>query len=813
MTAQNTKELQIEQLRRITEPSILGFETTEECCALEGLIGQERANRSMKFGLGVRSRGYNIFVVGNPGSGRTTYTLQQLHREAEQQEAPDDWIYVYNFNDPSRPLAINLPAGNGEKLSEKLAELVEDLKIILNKAFEDSNYEDQKAQMVKEFQEKVNELMEQIRAEAAEKGFAVKRTPQGFVNIPMKEEENEEGEIEKREMQQEEFEQLDEEQQKQMKDRSEQISQQTLAVLRKIRSLEKELKDQIKELEAEISRNAITPALDELRGSFGEGDKLSEWINSLTEDIIANANMFVAAARDENAEIDFSRYNVNIFVSNDPEDGAPVIFETNPNYYNTVGKVEYESKQGYLSTDFQKIQAGAMHKANGGYLLLQAEDLFRQFMSWEAIKRVLKTGEIAIENLGEQLGLVPVSSLRPEPVPIKLKVVIIGTRWIYYLLHMYDHEFPKFFKIKADFDVDMRRDADSERDLGKFVAGFTQKESLLPFSSGAVAEIIEWSSRLSGNRNKMSTQFNKISEILVEASSWARMDDLQTVSRESIRKAIDEKQYRTNLIEERIQDLFAEGTLHIATRGREIGQVNGLTVLDTRDHVFGKPVRITANVFMGREGVVNLEREVKMTGPIHNKGLLTLESYLGRTYAKDLPLSLSAKIAFEQTYEEIEGDSASSTELYCLLSALAERPLRQDIAVTGSVDQFGNIQPIGGVNEKIEGYFKYCKLAGLTGDQGVLVPSANMVNLMLHHEVLDAVREGTFHIWAIDTIEEGIALLTGIPAVSAEEGEESIRGLVAAKLWYWVKRNAEIKKQFEGNGEQNNEATPEPKDK
>lgn len=806
MTLQNDLKLNLSQLRKRTDLTSMQFETTAELPCLGDLIGQDRAVRSMSFGLQVDSKGYNIFVVGEPGSGRTTYTLEKLREKAANEPAPDDWVYVYNFESPNEPLSINLSAGHGKNLAKAISELVEELKQTLSKAFENSQYEDTKAQLVKQFQESVNALMEEIRGWAKEQGFAVKRTPQGFVNIPMIRETDEEGNTTDREMQQEEFEALNEERQKELQGISEKVSQRTLEVLREIRDREKKLKEKIKELEAEICRNAILPSLDEVRDRFSAGEKLSSWLKSLAEDIIANFNMFVAAARDENAEVDFTRYQVNVLVSNDPESGATVVWETNPTYYNLVGKVEYESRQGYLYTDFSKIVAGAMHHANGGYLILDAEMFFRQFMSWEALKRVLRTGELSIENLGEQLGYVPVSSLRPEAIPINMKVVIVGTRLIYHLLTQYDPDFQKLFKIKADFDIDMPRTPETEQQLACFVAGFTSRNGHLPFSRDGVAEVIDWASRLADRQDRMSTQFNRLAEVLTEASAWAKAEGAEVVRKTHVVQAIEEKVFRANLVEERIQRAFEEGTLRIATKGEEIGQINGLTVISMGDHTFGHPVRITANVFMGQGGVVNIEREVKMTGPIHNKGLLTLSSYLGRKYAQDMPLSLSARIAFEQTYSGIEGDSASSTELYCLLSALSETPLKQNIAVTGSVDQFGQIQPIGGVNEKVEGFFRYCKAHGLDGTQGVLIPIQNVSNLMLRNEILESVEKGLFNIWAVSTIDEGIEVLTGVSAGNAvfsdEDNEEelarTIHGRVRLKLHRWMERTAALRKKYGG---------------
>lgn len=800
--------LTTEQLRRMTDLEAFDFQTTEDLPCLGELIGQERAVRSMAFGLEVKSKGYNIFVLGEPGSGRTTYTLEKLREKAKGQKAPDDWIYVYNFDIPNEPLAISLPAGKAKELATAVEELVEELKQALSKAFDNSQYEDNKAQLVKEFQERVNGLMEDLRAWSKEQGFAIKRTPQGFVNIPIVREEDEEGNGTEREMQQEEFEALEETEQKRLQQVSEQVSQKTLEVLRSIRDEEKELKERIRELEAEICRNALQPYLSDLKDRFADsgGETLKSWIESLAEDIIANFGMFVAAARDENAETDFTRYSVNVLVSNHPDQGAAVVWETNPTYYNLVGKVEYESRQGYLYTDFKKIVGGAIHRANGGYLVLDAEQFFRQFMTWDALKRVLRTGELNIENLGEQLGFVPVSSLRPQAIPIDMKVVIIGTRFIYHLLTLYDPDFQKLFKIKADYDVDMPRSAETEKQLACFIASYVSHEGQLPFDKSGVGEVIEWASRLAGQQDRMSTQFNRLAEIIVEASAWAVASKASQVSREHVVQAIDEKIFRSNLIEERFRRAFEEGTIRVDTEGKVVGQINGLTVIDLRDHAFGHPVRITANVFMGQEGIVNIEREVKMTGPIHNKGLLTLSSYLGRTYAQDMPLSLSARIAFEQTYSGIEGDSASSTELYCLLSALSDLPLRQDIAVTGSVDQFGMIQPIGGVNEKVEGFFDYCRVKGLTGTQGVLIPVQNVKDLMLKWDVVKAVKEGQFNLWAVSTVDEGIEILTGKAAGKAQFSddddrkalEKTVHGRVRLRLQNWFRRSAELKKLLGG---------------
>lgn len=793
------KQLSLEQLRKKTDIGSLGFTTTEDLQPLQEFIGQKRAVSAISFGLEVESKGYNIFVLGNPGSGRTTYSLERLKTAAAKRAAPDDWVYVYNFDDPGQPLAINLPAGKGKALGAAFDDLLEELKVAISKAFEKSQYEDAKAQLVKEFQEEVNQLMEEVKGWAAENEFSLKRTPQGFVNIPLTEEEGENGEKNKREIQQEEFEALSEEEQKTWQKKSEEVSQKTLDTLRKIRDLEKGLKERIVKLEAEICRNAITPYLQDVKEKFGTTEILCSWIDDLTEDIIDNFSIFVAAAKDENADIDFTRYTVNVFVCNDPEHGSPVIWETNPTYYNLSGKVEYESRQGYLYTDFRKIVPGAFQKANGGFLVLDAEKVLLNFMSWEALKRVLRTGEANIENLGEQYGAVPVSSLRPQPLPIRFKVVMVGTPYLYALLQYYDPEFLKMFKIKADFDTDMLRTQETERQMAQFIATCLKRENGLPFDASGVAEVIDWSSRTADDQERISTEFNKITEVIVESSAWAKADGALLVTGQHVRKAVEEKKFRSNLIQERIARAYEDGVIRIDTSGEIVGQINGLSVVDLMDYRFGHPSRITANVYMGQEGVVNIEREVKLTGPIHNKGLLILTSYLGRKYAQDMPLSLSARITFEQMYGGIEGDSASSTELYCLLSALSGVPLKQGFAVTGSVDQFGNIQPIGGVNEKIEGFFQYCEHRGLTGEQGVIIPAQNVRHLMLEEKVLEAVKAGSFSVFSVTTIDEGIELLTGVSS-------STIHRKVKNRLKKWMKEGARLKKKYKLEAEEDNRA-------
>ena len=792
MTLKISQRLTPEKLRKIKPVDSWKLKTTDDIIITksrnpEPLIGQARAIEAIDFGLAVNGRGYNIFITGQPDNGRTSYALEKLRAQAERLPAPDDWLYPYNFDKPEEPMAVPVPAGKGKKLADELEELLTDLKNTISKAFEQSQYEDAKANHIKAFQDKVNTIMDKLKAQAAKQHFSLKRTPQGFMNVPLIKDKDEEGKEIEREIKPEEYEALDAEKQKRYQALNEKISQRTLSGMRKIRDMEKDLRDTLSKLDAEICRTAITPCFNDISENYKGNEKLLDWFTKMSDDVIENFGAFITAAREENSEVDFTRYKANIFVSNDPSKGAPV---------------EYESHQGYLYTDFRRILAGAFHKANGGFLVIDAEKVLMNFMSWEAIKRLMRTGEAAIENLGEQYGALPLSSLRPTPIKMNLKIIMTGSPYIYELLQYYDPEFSKIFKIKASFDIDMPRTADNERKMARYIAEFIKRENLKPFDASALSEIIEWSGREAEDQNLLSVEVGKLRELLTESNAWSEVAGKKTgvVTRDNVIKAIEHKNYRSGLYQEKLARAFKDGIIHIDTKGEAVGQINGLSVIDLNDYRFGHPSRITANVFMGQEGVVNIEREVKMTGPIHNKGLMILSSYLGRKYAQDMPLSLSAHITFEQNYSGIEGDSASSTELYCILSALSGLPLKQGIAVTGSVDQFGTVQPIGGVNEKIEGFYEYCKISGLTGDQGVMIPQSNARHLMLNSEVIQAVKDGKFSIWTVNNIDEGIELLTGVNAGKQRKDgsytKGSVHGLVRERLKKMLSDGMRLEKKF-----------------
>lgn len=788
----------LENLKKVCDDKIFDFKTTEEVLPQEGIIGQERAVKAVEFGLKVKRHGYNIFMTGITGTGKFSYAQNYVKEVAKDESVPEDWCYVYNFENPYEPKALNFPFGKGKDFCEDMEELIEDLKVEIPRAFEGEEYEKEKAEILKEFQQQRNELMEELSKIAQEKGFALKRTPTGFVTIPI---------VDEKQLSQKEFDQLEEDVKEDLEEKMNEVQLKSMEVTRKILNAEKEVKDKLKQLEKKIGLFAVGHLIDDLKEKYKDYSKVQDYLEEVKEDVLENLDDFKAEEGEQSTfpwmkkpKVAEERYRVNLLVDRSESLGAPVVIETNPTYYNLVGKVEYESQFGMVSTDYTMIKPGAIHRANGGYLILQAMDLLTNFRSWDALKRVLKNKELQIENLQEQMGLVAMSTLRPEPIPVNVKVIIIGNPFIYRLLYYYEEDFRKLFKIKADFDVEMKRDEDNINLMAGFVSNQCQMEGLRSFESSAVARLVEHSSRLAGHQGKLTTKFNDIIEIIHEADGWAALDNSEHVEARHIKKAIEEKVYRSNKMEMKIREMFQEGKYLLDVEGEKVGQVNGLSIIDQGDYTFGKPNRITAAVYLGKRGIMNIEREAKLSGKIHNKGVLILGGYLAEKYAQEIPLTLSATLTFEQLYEGVEGDSASSTELYALLSSLSKLPLRQDIAATGSVNQKGEIQPVGGINEKIEGFYAVCKAKGLTGQQGVIIPYQNMNNLMLSDEVVEAVEKGEFNLYQVRTIDEGIEILTGVSAgAMMEEGaypEGTVNYLVDKNLRHYnqalIKQRKEI---------------------
>lgn len=757
----------VERLRRTCHlDELLQCATTEEAPPLEGFIGQERAVRSMQFGLKMKAPGYNIYVAGPPGTGRTTYTQAVVKEVAARGPTPGDWCYLYNFKDPDRPLAVMLPAGWGSQLQKDMEELVTDLKVAIPKAFEGTDYEQQRQAIVQTLQTEMEAAMEKLHKEAGQQGFSMQQGPAGFVFIPR---------FEGRLLSPAEFEQLPAEKRKEIEAKGKALERKLQEIMHRGRLLEKEVRQRIRELERQIALQAASPFVEKLKAKYDRFGRVVEYLGNMLEDVANSLDQFRGGDEAASAPPGMMavppgedrmpvRYRVNLFVNNDGARGAPVVVETSPSYYNLFGKIEYRSHMGTFFTDFTMIKAGAIHRANGGYLILQMKDVIWDFFAWDALKRALKNRQVVVENIGEQYRMVPTVSLKPEPICLDVKVILIGSLRIYQILHFLDEDFSKFFKVKVDFDTEMERNPENLCNYTSFVSSVCRRDGLKHFDQGALARLVEYSSRLAGRQDKLSTRFNEVVEIIYEAHSMAMEEGAEVVTAAHVQKAIEEKVYRSNRIEEKIWELMLKGKILVDTSGAAVGQVNGLSILDVGDYVFGRPSRITARTFMGEEGVVNIERETRMSGHIHSKGVLTLAGYLGGKFAQDKPLCLSARITFEQLYEGVDGDSASSTELYAILSSLSGLPIKQGIAVTGSVNQHGEIQPIGGVTEKIEGFFAVCKARGLSGDQGVMIPAQNVDNLMLKEEVVEAVRGGKFHIWAVRTVEEGIELLTGVPA-------------------------------------------------
>jgi lon-related putative ATP-dependent protease len=792
-------------LKRNCDLSSFDFETTAELPMLSDFIGQERAMRAVDFGAGIASHGFNVYALGLPGSGKTTLTRKFLEQIAASEPTPDDWCYVNNFDDPQKPLTLRLPAGQGMALRDDMAKLIEHSRQDISKAFESEEYAQEKEQATKAYQEEQEKELEALQKRLNEDNFSLLRVPGGLVLTPS---------VEGRPLKERDLEKLsDEEREKVQKLRSK-LEKEVERGLRRLREMEEAMRQELKQLDEETTLRAIGHLVEDLRKTYAETSQVVDYLDRVQADIIANVDDFRDEKKSERPALmgmplpgpapSFVRYEVNVLIDRSDTQGAPVIVESNPTYHNLIGRIEHHAFMGAVATDFTMIKPGAIHRANGGYLVLPVREVLINYLSWEALKRSLKDRCIRIEELGAQLSLISTVTLEPESIPLDVKIVLIGNPLLYYLLHYYDEDFQKLFKVKADFATTMDRAPETEKQYALFVQTICAEHSLRPFDRSAVARLVEHSSRMVEHQNKLSTRFGDIADLVHEASFWATRrlggssndvagpsDDSDTkdtdaVTARDVEQAIKEKVFRNSLLEERLQEVISEGTLRIDTSGEVVGQVNGLSVISLGDYMFGRPSRVTASTFIGKAGVVNIEREVELSGPIHSKGVLTLTSYLGHKYAQTGPLTLSASLVFEQSYSGVEGDSASSTELYALLSSLSGFSITQGIAVTGSVDQHGRVQPIGGVNQKVEGFFDVCRARELTGDQGVIIPTANVRHLMLRQDVIDAVANGKFHIWPVNTIDEGIALLTGREAGEPDENglypEGTVNRAVADRL-------------------------------
>ena len=787
------KELSYDKLRNECDPSTFDFGNTSEIEPLEGIIGQERAVKAMEFGLRIKTRGYNLFLSGLTGTGKTSYAKSYIDKIAEAEKIPDDWCYIYNFKKPNEPMALNLPAGTGRVFQKDVDDFIKVLETEISKAFDSEDYEREKSTIVKEFEDKRDELLKKLSEDAEKQGFKVKTTNAGIYFLPV---------VEGKTLSEQEYGELEDNVKEEIDKKSDLVQSETMEIIRKIKNIEKEAGQKVAEWETKIALYAVGMHINDLKEKYAEYEKITTFLESVQEDILANLDEFIEEEVSEEQQLllpllkraegsPTDKYKVNLLVDNSQLKGAPVIIDFNPTYYNLIGKLEYENEMGAITTDFTLIKGGLFHQANGGYLIIQAKDILSNNQSWEALKRVLRTKKINIENIKEQMGMGAVSTLKPEPIPVNIKVLLVGSEYVYQMLYEYDEDFKKLFKIKVDFDDEMERSKQNIGMLAQFIKSFCIREKTLHFDKTGVAKVVEYGSRLVEHQRKLTTRFNDMVEILCESCAWAEIDGDNLVRAKHVTKAMKEKDYRSNKYDRKLLELLEDGTIMIDTEGAVTGQINGLTILDMGDYTFGKPTRITATTYMGENGIVNIEREVEMSGTSHTKGVLILNGYIGQKYAQDIPLSLSASLCFEQLYSGVDGDSASSAELYAILSSLADVPVKQCIAVTGSVNQRGEIQPIGGATNKIEGFFELCKLRGLTGDQGVIIPHQNIKNLVLNDEVIEAVKEGKFHIYPVKTIDEGIEILTGVEAgVKADDGmypANTINGRVYEKLRRFAK--------------------------
>ncbi len=802
------KPLGIDELYRCCDPSVFTFQTTDELQEDIETIGQDRALRAIDFGLNLESSGFNIFMLGENGTGKMTTIRKLLGKKAAEEPVPPDWCYVYNFADPDAPLAVSLSPGQAPIFHRDMDELVNTLQKEIPKVFESKEYEKQKNKLMENFQKRQKALFTKLEEDAEAKGFSIRKSVTGLMIVPMKKSGDP--------LTEEEYEALDEKTKEKIDEIGKLLQEKLNDIVREVREGEKGLKAQQAALEREVALTVVGHLMDELKHKYQEHEKISSYLADVTEDILNHLDDFKSQEeqapplpfmRLQKSEPTYTRYTVNVLVSNKDAKGSPCIYESNPTYFNLLGRLEHKFQYGVAITDFSMIKAGSLHRANGGYIVINALDLLRNIFSYDALKRSIKNREIKIEDIWEQYRLISTTTLRPEAIPLSVKVILVGTPYLYYLLYTLDEEYRELFKVKADFDNRMDATNETVHKYAAFIASTSKKDKTLPFDRSGVAKIVEYGSRLAGHQKKLSSQFSEVSDLIREASFWAKRSDSRIVKDEHVEKALEEKVYRNNRIEERMQEMMVEGTIIVDTDGAKVGQINGLAVLGMGDYLFGKPSRITAKTYAGKGGVINIERETKMSGKIHEKAVLIISHYINSAYARKKPISFSASITFEQLYDMVEGDSASCAELYVILSSLSGVPLRQNLAITGSMDQHGDVQPIGGVNEKIEGFFDLCKVRGLDGTHGVVIPRKNLSNLMLKKEVVDAVRNGKFSIFAISRVEEGLELFTGMPAGELRDDgtwpEGSINHLVMKRLEEISKAYKEKEKKEEQKDKEN----------
>ena len=766
----------------------VGFETTEDVPEPEGFVGQPRVAAALEFGTGIERPGYNIFAFGPPGAGRHHLVETHLRREASRRPVPPDECYVHDFDRPHRPRLLRLPAGRGRLLRQDMESLIEELGNVLPATFESEEYQTRRKAVDEELEERQQQAWKEMADEAREKGLSVAHTPMGLVFAPMRED---------KVLSPEEYRELPEEERKRLEAEVDRLREEVERLLRRFPRWAREHRRKVQELDRETVLRAIEPLIDELQEKHGAFEDVVEHLDRVEKDIVEHARTFIGGEEEaESEEPGLRRYLVNVLVDHGDSEGAPVVYEDNPTLANVVGRVEHLSRMGTLVTDFTLIKAGALHRAHGGYLVLDADRVLRQPQVWIALKRALRSGQLRIESLAEALSLWSTVSLEPEPMPLEVKVVLVGEPLLYYLLSFYDPDLAALFKVAADFADRLDRKPENEELYVRLLAGMVRREELRPFSRDAVARVLEHSAREAGDARKLSLLAEPLLDLLRESDHWSRHSGRESedegdkekavVTAEDVQKALDAAEFRSDRMREEIQEHIRRGMVLLDTEGEVVGQVNGLSVIQLDRFAFGRPSRITARARLGEGEVVDIEREVELAGPLHSKGVMILSGFLAQRYVPGLPLSLSATLVFEQSYGGVEGDSASLAELCALLSSLGELPLDQSLAVTGSVNQHGAVQAIGGVNEKIEGFFDICRQRGLTGRQGVVIPRSNAEHLMLRREVVEAVADGRFHVYSVGTVDEALEMLTGRPAGQrGEDGfypEESVNGRVEERL-------------------------------
>ena len=788
-------ELSYKNLKKYCNPEKLPFETTEELEPISG-IGQERGIKALEFGLNVDIKGYNLYLEGPSGVGKTMYTKKYLASISKKKKTPQDWCYIYNFENPNEPIAVSLNAGQGKVFKELMDQFIEDIKNDINNTFSNEDFEKEKNLIKQEFEQKRANLLEKLNKESSKYGFEVKAAQNGIYMMPV---------VNGKTLEEEEFDKLDEKTKKEYEDKSSIVQEQIISAISQIKLIEKEADNRIEEWQSNIALMTVNARINIVKSNFKRNKKISTFLDSIKKDILKNVPAFIETKQQPNPQMPpnmqiapkpqpWLNYRVNLFVDNSNLDGAPIIMDSNYTYNNIFGKLEYENVYGALKTDYTMLKAGLLHKANGGYILFQAKDLLSNQACYEALKKALRIKEISVENPMEQRAAMAMVSLKPEPIPLDLKVILIGDANIYHTLLAMDSDFRKLFKAKVEFEDDAPRTDENVVKLARFIHGFCEQEGLAHLDKYAAAKIIEYASRLADNQNKLSTRFNDISQIIGEACTWAKMDKSKIVKEEHVTKALKEQVERIKKYDTKYTEMIKNNTLLISTSGSEVGQINGLTVMTIGDYTFGKPAKITANTYIGKSGIINIEREVELSGSSHSKGVMILNGYMGEVFAQEMPLALTASICFEQLYNGVDGDSASSTELYALLSSLSGIPINQSLAVTGSVNQKGEIQPIGGVNAKIEGFYQVCKMRGLNGTHGVIIPIQNVDNLNLSDEIVDAVKAKKFHVYAISNIDEGIEILTGVPAGKKDKNGNFPAGTINYLVYEKLKKYANLSK-------------------